>query len=377
MSRKGNRPVAIVLGIGGAVVAAGAPTAQADPPRYRAERTGLVTHPDGELWRINGSGSIVGSARYVDGLPVGDAPVVWDATNGARLLLDMPTTQAHAHDINERGEVVGWYYDRNNPGQPYRSFYWSEASGAHELAQTGSGDGMRAWAISDFGRITGEEVRGSENTAVQWDQYASDPAPFAGLSQDFSRARETDRSRYTVGVSEFYLNGDNDLVRQAFLAAGGNVTRLGSLAADGLGDSYAYATNDWHDVVGFSQDDIRRERAFIWDPNGGMRPLAPLTDERSYAYDINNGREIVGRSGSQAVYWFEDEAWLLHDLLVDAGDWLSISHAWGINDAGEIVAQARPADGGPAQVVVLRVVPGPGSLGLLAGFGLLAPRRRR
>jgi len=105
--------------------------------------------------------------------------------------------------------------------------------------------------------------------------------------------------------------------------------------------------------------------AFIWSSEGGMVGLGALgTDAISEATDINNLGQVVGVSyakpdfsGARAFIWQDGTMTDLNGLLLPA-DQASfyVSSTGGINDAGEIAAQANLVSNGVVTPVLHAVL---------------------
>ena len=78
---------------------------------------------------INDSGQVVGSFDTPSGH---SHAFVWDATSGMQDLGTLGGTYSGAMDINNNGEVVGWYHD----GQ-HKSFVWDIVHGMQDLGTLG------------------------------------------------------------------------------------------------------------------------------------------------------------------------------------------------------------------------------------------------
>jgi probable HAF family extracellular repeat protein len=98
--------------------------------------------------------------------------------------------------------------------------------------------------------------------------------------------------------------------------------------------SEAYAINDAGQVVGFSQDALSRNRAFIWS-EGVMQGLGTLGGQTSWAYSINNSGQVVGIA---QTFQEKNLAFLWHNgSMQNLGIGTVSSRAEGINDSGSVV----------------------------------------
>jgi probable HAF family extracellular repeat protein len=158
--------------------------------------------------------------------------------------------------------------------------------------------------------------------------------------------------------------------------------------------SGAYHINDNGVIVGFvgygpEGDDVRR--AVLWDGSHTIHDLGYLSSAwpNSDAVGINESGDVAGYSlGSStdmhAVLWKNGTDIIdLNQCLVNNTEWAYLSHAYGINDLGQIVGEGVLKTGethafllDPAAAP--NTIPLPGAL-LLAttGWGLASVLRRR
>lgn len=124
------------------------------------------------------------------------------------------------------------------------------------------------------------------------------------------------------------------------------LTDLGSLGGtSGVdGTSSASALTDDGVVVGETQIGFFNTHAFIWDEVNGMASLGTLGGSGdSFAYDINDNREVVGTSNSLPFRWSP------HDGIVNIDP--TPGSANGINESGT-VAITRPLPNDSERVVI-------------------------
>jgi probable HAF family extracellular repeat protein len=119
---------------------------------------------------------------------------------------------------------------------------------------------------------------------------------------------------------------------------------LGTLPGDNY--SYAQGVNDFHEVAGWSLNNITgHQRAFVWKEKLGMLDLGTLGGSYSLAYGINNVHQVVGGAAlhgdhsEHAFLWTQGKR--MQDLGTLGG---SASVASAINDSGEVVGSSYLAD---------------------------------
>ena len=168
-----------------------------------------------------------------------------------------------AHDVNDRGEVVGFAESRG--GQPH-AFRWTAADGISDLG-TLDGTVSIALAINNRGEVVGGSGRAFRWTA---DAGIGDLGTLGGRT---SCANDINDAGYIVGVSQ---TGESDRrgqpVTRAFLRTpDGSLVDLGTL--DGGEHSAAVAVSDvvgaQHAapllrIAGHSHDASARLRAVVW-----------------------------------------------------------------------------------------------------------------
>ena len=159
-------------------------------------------------------------------------------------------------------------------------------------------------------------------------------------------------------VGEAWAEIDSQTYRRAFVWDLANGIRsLGSLG--GTGADMARGINNCGQVVGTAHAVVSGRpdswsRAFLWDEAIGMQNLGTLDDEMptvvSHAYDINDHGQVVGNSRLRAPGPYDEE----HAFLWDANNGMQDlnalfpgpnSYAMAINNQGEIAGKFWPGEG--------------------------------
>ncbi len=242
--------------------------------------------------------------------------------------------------LNDSGEAVGW-------GRVYGSLsdpaYWNSAGVSVPLQPMPGSDtvGIRAYDINNSGIIVGSDVKAGtapEYHGVVWNRgtfvrdlgFLGQAAP--GLS-NATFAQGINDAGDIVGEAVVGMD------RHAFLWRGGAFTDLG------LGSALDINTAGL--VVGYAPGLIPA----TW--TGTVRRNLPALGGGATAYghtvtDLNNGGDIVGYA-PQATGPLRDTAVLWRGgTAIDLGRYPggTVSRAFGINDAGQIVGEGNLVDGG-------------------------------
>jgi len=321
-----------------------------------------TTADESSAFGINNSGQVVGYAK-IGGL---NHPVLW--TNGT--ILDLPRLSDNhsiTFSINDSGQAVGSSYTPSESGHPV---LWDNGS-ITDLGHLGSGGyGGQGGAhdINNDGAVVGYSwLNTSENHAFLWSNGDMVDLGSTVVGQN-SSAYAINDSGQVVGVSAVN-NADH-----ACLWSQGTATLLDD---PDTYLSFASDINDSGQVVGWSSKG-GVQQAFIWE--GGVRQdLGTFGQRYSRALAINNSGQILGMVydddvGIDHFLWSSGEIIYVNDLLPD---W-SVRSLNDINDAGEIVGQARYLhDGLGRRAVLLTPIPEPATLTLLAMGGLALVRRRK
>lgn len=276
----------------------------------------------GSATDINDFGWVTGSLETAD-----NKRHAFLYNNSALIDLGIGTTgfpsgldHAHATGINNRGEIVGYQYDR--PGEPtnptYVGFYYDGTAlrNINSLVPAGSAETIRfAPEINDNRQI----VANGSNRAYRLDLGSNNIVDLGGNS---------------VPYSSFNVSSINNLGK----AVG---------AAAGIGQN----------TVAFTHSDTN-----------GFSPLASPFPCPVFAYDINTRGTIVGKAfpttpACEASFRFGAILWArfgqalnLNDLIDPSLGW-ELLGAYAINDRGQIVGNGRRVINGSPVWRAFRLTP--------------------
>lgn len=351
---------------------------------------------------------------------------------GAGLMIDLCTAQV-TYTVEQGGfsniSGTGTYTDINAAGAAAGYlFYPIDATGAQVavhhpssgpvvIGRFGNQGNSRANAINGAGIIVGNSYQPATGTtrAFYFDGALHEFGPAGGL---YSSASDINDSGVIVGSAWFVAEVQ---ATQGFRYESGNLVNLGTLGGLGSG---ANAINATGTIAGSAQLSDGAWRAFSYN-NGVMSNLGALAGTNSYASGINGSGHIVGRADIDMANTFHatlyrdgqvidlgtlggatstaqainDDGAIVGYSLVDAGstphafiyqdgqmidlnslvdlsatsfDYLS--HAFGINDLGQIVGQGVLRNSNYTAPFILTpfvAVPEPSTYALLAGLAAL------
>jgi probable HAF family extracellular repeat protein len=344
--------------------------------RYTVTDLGALGGTWAAAYGINASGEVTGQAQTATGEK--HAFLYKDG-----VMTDLGTlpqeTQSVGASINASGEIVGYARDYN-VGNQWQAFI-SDGSTITKL--TAAAPQSWAYAINNAGVIAG-----AYTTLVDYSELSQ------GFIYDGSTIKQLGMSGYSYG--DTVARGINDSGEavgwtlgvipgqfgdHAFLYDGTSIKLLGDL---GTGASKAYAINDAGQVTGYSTDSMDGSAEAFFYAGTTMTGLGFLdqTYRFSRGYAINSAGDVVGTSSS-TKYMNEDafiyENGVMEDLndLVPADSGIHLSEAWGINDAGQIIANNIDRAGNET-AYLLTPIPAPeptgGSLLTLAAAAALLYR---
>jgi len=348
----------LIIGLVVAAVVGSAGHVEADSFLYSV--TDLGDLPGGEnsseAFAINNSGQIVG----MSGVANGSHAYLWQ--NGVMTDIGVPGDQhsSIAYDINDSGHVAGHSFGDS----PYnRPFLYHDGS-MIDLGDFGGG-GANAGSVNNSNEVVGISVYANGVThAIRWSNGTMldlDPAP-GGTS-------------YAYGINDLgqIVGTKVPFGSQGFLWEDGALTDLGDLFG-GSGHTTPFVINNASQVVGYSGLVGSSEtHPFIWQ-DGVMTHLGSLsgaTGAANYARGINNLGDVVGMSGGRAFIWDSVDGMRdLNELTDDSGDGWNFTHAYDINDGGQIVGFGYDTDG-VHHALLLTPIPEPSTVTSLVGLGIM------
>lgn len=309
---------------------------------------------------INDQSVVVGVlfSKDQNGATIVDA---FTSRDGKTTLLNRAGARSYADAINAAGAVAGSSVSED--GRLSQAVRWE--NGASVILPALGGESS-AYSINAAGDLAGSATAATKTAswthAVKWSGGAV--SDLGTLGGDSSEASSINAGGQIAGASGTKTGAGSlllDDTAHAFLWTNGTMADLGTLGGD---SSSANALNDKGQVVGWSGTKAGggalgvdpSARAFVWD-GGKLANLGGLDGGSiSSASAVNNHGAIVGYAidaGNQqrAVIW-QNSAIADLNSLIPANSGLTLTAAYGINDAGQIVCGATAAGGSLTGVVL-------------------------
>lgn len=278
---------------------------------------------------MNEAGDVVGSSPLF-------RDALWHAflyRNGVMIdLMTDPDIQGEALDINDAGQIVGYYLDRL-VSERMRAFLYDNDV-LTDLGTLG-GSFSAAIKINEVGQVLGyADTASGEIHAFLWSDGVMTDLGTLGGSGSYPYA--INDLGQVVGAS----STAGDASEHAFLFSGGVMTDLDG--RDGYW-SEALDINNQGQVVWVSHSGVEPDCAFLHDSGTTINLGALAGAPGSAAVAINELGQVAGR--------METSTGEMHAFLYAGGEVIDLdarggeSDAIGINDSGEIVGFATTPDG--------------------------------
>ncbi len=192
-----------------------------------------------------------------------------------------------AWGINERGQIVGYYYDSHATihGFLLSGGQYTTLDAAN--AGTGFSQGTEALGINASGQIVGQYIDatyGSHGFLLSNGQYTTLDDP---NSANFTVAAGINERGQIVG---YYVDAVN---AHGFLLSGGQYTTLDDPNAGTFGFTEASAINSSGKIVGFCADSNGFQHGFLATPDGGHAPASGGHGSGGLG-DIHTGETTTG-----------------------------------------------------------------------------------
>jgi len=244
-------------------------------------------------------------------------------------------SESRAHGLNDANVVVGFARLPNDTPRAVR--YDPTTDTLTDLGALG-GEASFAYGVNEAGTIVGyAEDAGFMPIAFTWTEGGG-MQPLGTLGGPASFGYGINDAGQVVGQS-FTSAGQ----QHAFLYSGGVMQDLGTL---GGASSIAVAINNAGAVAGTSSVMPGRTHAFRYSAGSGMQNLGTLGGSRSSGEAIASDGTVVGWSTTStgqthACLWTPAGDIIDLNTLVDPSLGWELVAAYGINDNGQVVGQAR------------------------------------
>ncbi len=326
LSLQSFRAVAFVLGC---LVAT---TAQAN--RYLIVDLGKHIYPS----QINESGEVSANVQR----STGSGPSVIRDGRLHHLCCSHSYYLSYAAAINDRGDVVGQDGNENDAGPP---IMWRRGGIRLVLPMPNDGPILAVNGVARDGTTVGLGGGGCFRTSP------TGPATLLGYMGHGSYCEAFAINQ--VGQIAGWANATHTGPFHAFIWTDGTFQDLG--AWPGTSFSVGIALNDHGDVVGYSD-----RQPILWS-HGQMYDLDPgNVNSFDTPLSINNSGVIVGYVNAGAVRFDPSSGpTLLINEVVNVGDWLELTEATSVNDAGVIVGWGVLAGETPGRTHGYMLVPKP------------------
>ena len=334
------------------------------------------------LYNVDDSANAINNSGVVVGTTLNPAPwqlygFVWDSANGTRILEALGPYGANPSAINSSNKIVGKSATGSNSNG--YACYWNGGGEAHNLGIL-PGHTSYAWStardVNDNGIVAGDSFADDAvyTHAVIWDA-AGNIVDLGLMGGRFSQAWGTNNQDDAVGYWQ-----ENSGRAHAFLWNQQTGSRSLQQLESATG-SVAYAINDRGEIAGTSWVAGKTYLTF-WDALGTPHNLGQLPYDNYNSFfvgGISSSGQIVGYTSS---YFTGDRAFVWDPVggLVNPGPADRSSRAMGINDLGQVVGSIYDPALKMNRALIWTPVPEPSALVTLLcavpGLALAAYRRR-
>lgn len=328
---------------------------------------------------LNDSGQVIGFVP----LQGGDARAFYTGANGQGIyFLNTPdgTGSAFASDINNAGQVVGFYTDVNNNSNT-RGFITAPNSQTVQDFHTPGSSFSAVRGVNDQGQVLFENNAGTFISKTDGSEVKAVFSPGWGGGGHFLAINNSGQVTGTASNPPRMSQPNAAILSFITDANGANIRDLGTL---GGSETMATAITDVGRVIGLSKPAGEwTSHAFLTGPNGvGMKDLGTLGGQISAAYGINSLGQVVGVSSLASDPLSADDPFVtdangenmrnLKDLVaLNNGD--TLVRALGINESGQIIVESKLNHS-----YLLTPVPEASTIAMfLTGLGILVAFRRR
>jgi probable HAF family extracellular repeat protein len=354
--RRSHKAVLPFLFVLATVILTGCPSPVSTPKQYS-----LVILDDrvGVARGISPWCEVVG---YVEDDSGNDRAFLWDPAQSPNMI-DLGTlggNSSEASAINAKHEVVGRSgLPLSDQGYVSHAFYWNATDGMKDIGTFGGRDSsaysidLSSRAVGYAGTTGGYTGTTGPNRPFVWNP-TDGIAVISGASADAMPEAINDAG---VIVGYTYVSDTNSFndARATGWNPDGSVFQI----PNGLGGvgAIAYGINIGGKVVGNASKAGTKVyyEGFIWDPSTGMKSIgslgwcSPSTQMCSSAAAININDQVVGKATLQnftthAVLWQNGKLTDLNTVLPTALNWMYMSEANAINNAGCIAGAGFKID---------------------------------